>query len=120
MLAFAPHSVCSVRNPVTPGLKMNVMTSLGIRLALGANRVDLMRLVVGNGMKLAVTGTVLGILGAVGAGYALASALFQVRPTDVGIMTSVPLLLLMVALLASYIPARRATRIDPIVVLRQE
>jgi len=93
---------------------------LGIRLALGANRVDLMRLVVGNGLKLAVTGTVLGTLGAVGAGYALASVLFQVRPTDAAIMTSVPLLLLMVALLASYIPARRATRIDPIVALRQE
>ncbi len=93
---------------------------LGIRLALGANRTDLMRLVVGNGMKLAITGTILGILGAVGAGYALASVLFQVRPTDVAIMTSVPVLLLVVALLASYIPARRATKIDPIVALRQE
>ena len=93
---------------------------LGIRLALGANRVDLLKLVVGNGMKLAVTGTVLGILGAVGAGYALASILFQVRPTDIAIMTGVPLLLLTVALLASYIPARRATKIDPIVALRQE
>ena len=62
----------------------------------------------------------LGILGAVGAGDALASVLFQVRPTDIVIMTSVPVLLLMVALLASYIPARRATKIDPIVALRQE
>jgi predicted permease len=93
---------------------------LGIRLALGAKRVDLLKLVVANGMKLAVTGTVLGILGEVGAGYALASILFQVKPTDIAIMTGVPLLLLTVALLASYIPARRATRIDPIVALRQE
>jgi hypothetical protein len=66
-------------------------------------------------MKLAVIGTVLGLLGAVGAGYALARTLFQVKPTDIAIMTGVPLLLLTVALLASYIPARRATRIDPIV-----
>ncbi len=93
---------------------------LGIRLALGANRIDLLKLVVGNGMKLALTGTVLGILGAVGTGYALASVLFQVKPTDVAIMTGVPVLLLTVALLASYIPARRATRIDPVVALRQE
>jgi putative ABC transport system permease protein len=93
---------------------------LGIRLALGANRADLLKLVVGNGMKLAVTGTVLGILGAVGTGYALAAILFQVKPTDIAIMTGVPVLLLTVALLASYIPARRATRIDPIEALRQE
>ncbi len=93
---------------------------LGIRLALGAKRVDLLKLVVANGMKLAATGAALGILGALAAGYALASVLFQVKPTDVAIMTGVPVLLLSVALLASYIPARRATKIEPIVALRQE
>lgn len=93
---------------------------LGIRLALGANRVDLQKLVVRDGMRLACTGIVLGVMGAIGGGYALASVLFKVQPTDVVVMTGVPLLLLAVALLASYVPASRAASIDPIIALREE
>ena len=93
---------------------------LGIRLALGAKRIDLLRLVVGQGMKLALAGVLIGGIGAVASGRFLATLLYAVRPTDAAILASTAALLMLVALLASYIPARRAASIEPMVALRSE
>ena len=92
----------------------------GIRMALGATPADVLKLTMKRGMTLASLGIVLGAVAAVGVTRFLATLLFGVRPTDVVIFLSVPFLLLVVALLASYIPARRATKVDPLVALRSE
>jgi ABC-type antimicrobial peptide transport system permease subunit len=93
---------------------------LGIRLALGAQSGDVLKLVVGQGMVLASVGVVIGL----GAAFALtrfmSSLLFGVSPNDPLTFVSIAALLLGVALAACYIPARRATRVDPLVALRYE
>jgi putative ABC transport system permease protein len=93
---------------------------LGIRMALGAKRADVLRLVVSEGLKLTAAGVILGLLGAFAATRVLRTLLFEVKPTDPVTFVAFPLLLGIVALVASYIPARRATRLDPLVVLRDE
>ncbi|MGD8867837.1 MAG: ABC transporter permease [Gemmatimonadales bacterium] len=86
---------------------------MGIRMALGADRGEVMRMVLKQGLVLAATGTAIGIVAAMASSQLLASLLYQVRPNDASILVSVPLLLLGVALASCYLPARRATRIDP-------
>jgi len=93
---------------------------IGIRSALGATRGDVLRLVVGEGMLLALIGVAAGILAALGLTRLIASLLFGVRPRDPLTFVALSLLLVGVALLAVYIPARRAARIDPMVALRVE
>ena len=93
---------------------------IGIRLALGARRADVFRLIVGQGMVLAVAGAVLGLGGALLAARVMKSLLFSVDPRDPLTFTMVPLVLLIVAVLACYLPARRALRVDPLVALRAE
>jgi putative ABC transport system permease protein len=93
---------------------------IGVRLALGAERTDVVRLVVGQGIRLTLIGVTLGILAAMGLTQFLATLLYGVKPTDLVTLTAVALLLAIVALLASYIPARRAMKVDPMVALRYE
>jgi putative ABC transport system permease protein len=93
---------------------------IGLRMALGAQRGDVMRLILGQGLRLTVVGLGLGILVALGLMRVLVSLLFDVRAYDPSTYTAVTLLLAAVALLACYIPARRAMRVDPMVALRYD
>jgi ABC-type antimicrobial peptide transport system permease subunit len=93
---------------------------IGIRLALGAQLSDVLRLVLSHGLKLTLIGAALGIIGAYLATRAITSVLYGVSATDPFTFVFVSLLLVGVALLASYVPSRRATRVDPLVALRNE
>lgn len=93
---------------------------IGIRLALGAQRRDVFKLVVGQGLLLALVGVGVGTAGAVGLTRLIAGMLYGVSPTDRPTFIFVPLIVTTVAFLACYLPARRATRVDPLVALRYE
>jgi putative ABC transport system permease protein len=93
---------------------------IGVRLALGADPRDVLRLIVGQGMRLAVGGIVLGIAGALALTRLMQSLLYGVSATDPATFAAVFAVLTTVALIASYLPARRATRVDPLKVLRAE
>ena len=93
---------------------------IGVRIALGAERGDVMRLLLGQGLVLAGFGIAVGIAGALALTRLLAGYLYRVQPTDPIALGSTALLLGAVAMLASYIPARRATKVDPMVALRYD
>jgi putative ABC transport system permease protein len=93
---------------------------IGIRMALGAERRDVVRFVLGSGLGLTLAGLALGVVGAAAATRALEKVLYDVAPTDPLTFAGGALLLGGVALLASYLPARRAARVDPVVALRAE
>jgi putative ABC transport system permease protein len=92
---------------------------IGLRMALGAGRGDVLKLILQKGVALAVVGIVAGVIAAALSASFMASLLYGVRPRDPGIFTLVPLLLLVVAIAASYIPAWRATKVDPIIALHE-
>jgi putative ABC transport system permease protein len=93
---------------------------IGIRMAIGAQQNNVIAIVVKHGLAVALPGAVVGIIASVGVTRLLGSILFGVRPTDPVTLSAVAVLLLIVALLACYLPARRATRVDPLVALRYE
>jgi putative ABC transport system permease protein len=93
---------------------------IGIRMALGASPGDVLRNVLGHGLLLTSFGLALGLAGALAATRVLASLLYGVHPTDAVTFVATSLILLVVALIASFLPARRATRVDPLVALRYE
>jgi putative ABC transport system permease protein len=93
---------------------------IGIRLALGAQRRDVMQMVLRQGLGLSIAGTAVGLVCALIVSHLMAGLLYGVRPTDPLTFAGVALLLIGVALLACYIPARRAIRVDPLVALRYE
>ena len=93
---------------------------IGVRLALGAGRSDILRLIIGRVTAMAIAGIALGILMAVPAMQLLRALLYQVTPGDPSVFVGLAGVVLAVTLLAGYIPARRATRVDPVVTLRAE
>jgi putative ABC transport system permease protein len=96
---------------------------IGIRMALGAGKRDILRTVIGQGLRLVLTGAAIGIIMAITLVRLLSSfsrLLYGVRVTDLPTLTVVPLILIGAALLACYLPARRASRLDPTIALRHE
>jgi ABC-type antimicrobial peptide transport system permease subunit len=93
---------------------------IGVRMALGAQRRDVLRLVLTHALRIVVGGVMLGLAGAFGVTRVLQRFLFGVTPTDPIAFTVVTLLLIAVGLMAAWLPARRATRIDPCAALRAE
>ena len=93
---------------------------IGIRMALGASRQDVLRMVVGGGLRLAIAGVLIGVALSLAAGRFISTLLFGVRATDPLTFSAVAAALLATAVFAAWIPARRATRVDPMVALRYE
>jgi putative ABC transport system permease protein len=89
-------------------------------MALGAQRRDALRLVLGEGVRLAVAGILVGFAGAIVVTPLVANMLYGVGPRDPGTFACVAVLMVAVALAASYFPARRATKVDPLIALRYE
>jgi len=94
------------------------MYEMGVRLALGATQREVMSLVVGRGMRVVLAGAVLGVAGALGLTRLMGTIIYGVRATDLTTFVVVTAFLLAVALVACWIPARHATRIDPLTALR--
>ena len=93
---------------------------IGVRMAIGAQRPHILLMVMRQGLSLMGAGIVIGLIGAASLTRLLASLLFGVSATDVLTFATVPLILIATAVAASYLPARRATRVDPVVALRDE
>ena len=96
------------------------MHEIGIRAALGANRRDTLSLVLVQALRMALVGVAAGVAASFGLTRLLTAQLFGVKPSDPLTFAAVPLILLAVALAAAYIPALRASRVDPLVALRHE
>ena len=93
---------------------------IGIRMALGADASSTLRMILGEGLKVTMVGIAAGLLPAILLGKVLAGFLYDIRSLDPLVLASAPLLLALVALLACYVPARRAARVDPMIALRYE
>jgi putative ABC transport system permease protein len=123
LLSFAVAALLLAVLGIYGVMALNVnhrVNEFGIRLALGAAPRDVLRLVLGQGVRLALLGAVLGLLAAAGLARSLESLLFDVKPFDPITFGAVSLVLVVAALVACYLPARRATATDPLVALRCE
>jgi ABC-type antimicrobial peptide transport system permease subunit len=105
---------------VTSYLVAQRAREVGLRLALGAEPGQLVRMVVGQGMRAAALGIAAGLLGALAVTRLMAGLLYGVSPTDVATLGAVTALLALATLAANYVPARRAARVDPLVALRND
>jgi len=118
---FAAVAVClaaiGVYGVLTYSLSRRTQ-EIGVRLALGARGQDVLRLLLVEGLRLTVTGLVLGLAAAAGVTRALSTLLYGVEPIDVALFGSVATVLLFVGLVAAYVPARRAARVSPVNALR--
>ena len=95
-------------------------SEIGIRMALGAEARDVFRLIVGNAVKLVVIGSVIGLIGALLSSRAIGSLLYGVKPADPWTLAAIVIVIAATAMLASYLPARRAARVDPLVAIRYD
>jgi putative ABC transport system permease protein len=95
-------------------------SEIGLRMALGAPSTSVMRMVLGHGRRLTLIGIAIGIAGALAVSRLMQQALFEVDPADPVVYIALSVILLLVAECASWFPARRATRIDPVIALRAE
>jgi putative ABC transport system permease protein len=93
---------------------------LGVRIALGAQTRDILTLVLRGSLRWTILGVVMGVVGSLFAAQLLAKLLYDVKPNDPGVLAIVASVIVAVALCASYAPARRATRVDPMIALRNE
>jgi ABC-type antimicrobial peptide transport system permease subunit len=93
---------------------------IGIRMALGAERIQVLQLVMSEGFRPILSGIAIGIIASAGVSRALSATLFGLSPLDTVSFAGVSLLLIAIALLATWVPARRATEVDPMVALRYE
>jgi ABC-type antimicrobial peptide transport system permease subunit len=93
---------------------------IGVRMALGAQRLDVLRMVLKDGARMTLTGIVLGVIGALVLTRLMRTMLYGVRPTDPLTFISVAALLAVIAMLACYVPARRAMKVDPMEALRHQ
>jgi putative ABC transport system permease protein len=96
------------------------MREIGVRMALGAGSRDVLRLVVRDGMRLSMIGAAVGLVMALGVGFVLSHVLYGLTSVNVAVLIAVTTLLLVVSAVACYVPARRATRVDPVIALRCE
>ena len=120
---FAALAVCLAMAGVygvTAYMVSQRANEVGLRMALGAQSGDVLKMILAHGMKLAAIGIALGLAGSIATSHLLSTMLFEVKPTDPLTYAAVAVLLGLVALGASYIPARRATHVDPLISLRQE
>jgi ABC-type antimicrobial peptide transport system permease subunit len=93
---------------------------IGIRMALGAAQKTVVQMIMGQGVALAAAGLVLGLIGALALNRVMSSLLFGIAPTDPTTFVAVAATIVFVAMLACFLPARRAAKVDPMVVLRDE
>ncbi len=93
---------------------------IGVRMALGAQRSSILGMVLRHGAVLTVIGIVLGLIGAAAISRVMTSLLFGISAMDIATFAAAPVILAAIAILASYVPAWRATRVDPVVALREE
>ena len=119
--AFAGLAVCLAMAGVYGVMAYSVeqrSNEIGLRVALGASKSSVLKLILGQGLQLGVIGLALGLAGAVAATRLLTTVLFEVQPLDIPVYASVAGLLILVTLVAGYLPARRAATVDPVEILR--